>query len=189
MATNYHFLAKFAVAMRKAIIYLVLLVVLSGCHSSRKTIVGDDDIYGSVAVAKPHRDKPRVHAVPSSAASAVIEEGRRWLGVPYKYGGNDRGGVDCSGLTCAVFKKAAKIDLPRTSRDQIGACRRVKSADLRPGDLVFFTSSPGGCRINHVAIYIGDNQIIHSTLSLGVTISSLSEPYWDKHFHAAGRIL
>lgn len=172
------------------VVAILLALAMGACHSSRHTVRGD----------RGHRSRPDITAVetprgsgshhqPSRDASRVIEEARRWLGVPYRYGGNDRGGIDCSGLVCAVFVRALEIKLPRSSREQAGWCRSIRRSDLRPGDLVFFTSRAGGNgNISHVAIYIGNNSIIHSTSSRGVIISDLDENYWRTHFKCCGRV-
>lgn len=167
---------------------------LAGCHSSRNA-VEYDSIYaertgGGKSSGGSHRsDRPAVPQVPGGDSGAVIKAARSWLGVSYAYGGNSRNGTDCSGLTCMAYETGAGIKLPRSSREQAEYCRRIRRDELRPGDLVFFTSSSGGSRINHVAIYIGDNMIIHATTSQGVTVSSLDERYWSRHFYCCGRVL
>jgi len=89
--------------------------------------------------------------------SEVVNIARRYLGVPYRWGGSSPStGFDCSGFTSYVFRQVG-VNLPRTSRAQINAGQRVSRADIRPGDLVFF-----GNPIHHVGIYAGGGQMIHS---------------------------
>ena len=174
------------------ILCLAAAVSLSSCHSSRHTVRGSDatlrtddrdDIYVPADDGHNHRN----HGHHDTADNSLIEYARTWLGTPYRYGGDDRGGVDCSGLTCAVYEHVLGIKLPRSSREQADYCKRIRRGDLRQGDLVFFTSKAGGSRINHVALYIGDNSIIHAT-SRGVTVSDLDEPYWCSHYYCCGRV-
>lgn len=167
---------------------------LVGCHSSRNAVEYDSIYAERPGKKRPERPKPpRVeykepqHA--TGTAAAVIEAAREWLGAPYAYAGNSRRGTDCSGLTCMAYEKGAGIKLPRSSREQADYCRRISREDLRPGDLVFFVSSRGGSRINHVAIYLGDNRIIHATTSQGVTVTGLDDYYWSSHYYCSGRVL
>jgi cell wall-associated NlpC family hydrolase len=89
--------------------------------------------------------------------SEVVNIAKRYIGVRYTWGGSSPStGFDCSGFTSWVFSQVG-VNLPRTSRAQIGAGQRVSRADLRPGDLVFF-----GTPIHHVGIYVGGGQMIHS---------------------------
>jgi cell wall-associated NlpC family hydrolase len=105
--------------------------------------------------------------------------------VPYLWGGNDLcTGVDCSGLVQALYKKL-DYDLPRTSREQWKKCEEVSLDNLLPGDLIFYNST-NDTTINHVAIYIGDEQVIHSkNYKVGVTVEDIDyrKPY------KAGRII
>lgn len=86
----------------------------------------------------------------------VVAAARRYLGVPYRWGGTDpRTGLDCSGFVQRVYRDLG-IDLPRVSRDQARAGRPVASlAEARPGDLVAF-----GSPVDHIGIYVGDGKMI-----------------------------
>ena len=88
--------------------------------------------------------------------SVIVEEARKWLGTPYKYGGEDRNGVDCSGMVMKVYLKAVNVKLPRSSREQQQFCNKIKKSDIASGDLVFFSSKRGGGNVSHVGIYIGE---------------------------------
>lgn len=97
----------------------------------------------------------------TSVGSQVVALARKYLGVPYRWGGTDPDtGLDCSGLTQLVFRQVG-VNLPRTSRQQAHEGRAVASvAQARPGDLVFFDSP-----VDHVGIYVGDGKILHAPRS------------------------
>ncbi|MDE6301151.1 MAG: C40 family peptidase [Muribaculaceae bacterium] len=173
-------------------IRIILLMSLLGfiscmtsCHSRRHTVRG----HNAEVVADKRPDKHHPTAKPSGTARKIIEEGRRWIGTPYLYGGQTKKGMDCSGFVQTVFNNTTDIKLPRSSRDMAKFARRISREQLRPADLVFFVSSQGGDRINHVALYIGDGRILHATTSKGVIESDLNEGYWKKHYYCSGRVL
>ncbi|ROS39023.1 NlpC/P60 family protein [Amycolatopsis thermoflava] len=90
-----------------------------------------------------------------STGDRIVNAAAAQAGTPYRSGGETPGGFDCSGLTQYAHKQVG-IDLPRTARDQRAAVRSVSKSDMRPGDLVFFSS---GGSVYHVGIYAGNNKI------------------------------
>ena len=119
---------------------------------------------------------------------ALYVESSNWLGVPYRGGGNSKRGVDCSGLTSAIYKKVYRKNLERNSEDQRKKdCRKVKKSKLKEGDLVFFHNGRKKKRATHVGIYLKNRKFIHASTSQGVIISRLDEDYWDKHWLSGGR--
>lgn len=109
-----------------------------------------------------------------SKGEEVVAYAKKFIGTPYVYGGNSlTSGVDCSGFTQQVFRNF-NVKLDRRSRDQYANNGvAVKKSDLKPGDLVFY----GYSNVTHVAIYIGNEQIIHSP-SEGQTVSIA--PIWQR---------
>lgn len=111
----------------------------------------------------------------------------KFIDAPYKYGGNGSKGIDCSAFTKQVYHNSIAVDIPRTAREQFTVGDKVGKDDLKFGDLVFFNTTkrafPG-----HVGIYLGDNQFVHASRSLGVTVSSLDSTYYKKRFIAGRRI-
>jgi len=130
----------------------------------------------------------------SFLARELVDFGLQFLGTPYLWGGtNLRTGVDCSGFVFSVFRNFG-ITLNRTSRGMSTQGTAVARADLLPGDLVFFDTFAGGNqgRVSHVGIYMGNGDFVHSSSSRrtwGVVISNLSEPYYDRYYVSARRIL
>lgn len=92
--------------------------------------------------------------------SDIVSFGLQFVGNRYVWGGIDPNkGADCSGFTMYVMKNMAGITLSHSSRAQANEGRTISAEEIRPGDLVFYGS---GSRINHVAIYIGDGQVVHA---------------------------
>ncbi len=128
-------------------------------------------------------------------ANDLINFARRYLGVPYVYGGNGPSAFDCSGLTTFVFRNFG-IFLPRRAIEQANAPMGTKISDidsLKPGDLVFFSNSRGTERpVHHVGIYIGGGNFIHATSakrSRKVVISTLNSGYYREGFCWGRRVL
>lgn len=107
-----------------------------------------------------------------------------WYGTPYKYGGSTKYGIDCSAFVQAIFISAFGVTLPRTAREQYSATQHISRTQLQEGDLLFFNTQGG---VSHVGIYLQNNKFVHASVS-GVTISDMFEPYYVRHFVAAGRV-
>jgi cell wall-associated NlpC family hydrolase len=107
-----------------------------------------------------------------------------WYGTPYKLGGSTKNGIDCSAFVQTIFVSAFGISLPRTAREQYEVTRHISRTELQEGDLLFFNTRGG---VSHVGIYLQNNKFVHASVS-GVTISDMFEPYYVKHFIAAGRV-
>ena len=122
----------------------------------------------------------------TATADGIIATAKKYIGVPYLWGGITPSGFDCSGYVQYVFA-AHGISLPRTAATQYGAGTAVSRANLKKGDLVFFVTGSSG--VSHVGIYVGDNQFIHASTSSGVIISSLNNSYWSARYYGARRVL
>jgi NlpC/P60 family len=119
-------------------------------------------------------------------SKTLLENVDEWYGVRYRTGGNTHSGVDCSGFTVAVYASVYGFALPRVSRDQYRMCRKISTTELQEGDLVFFNTNGSG--VSHVGIYLGNNKFIHASVSRGVMVNGLFEPYYIQRFIGAGRI-
>lgn len=167
------------------VISILLLLLLGSCKSSRNSVKVKPADRETAVPPVPHRLSSS--SVDTEMGRRLVSEARKWLGVPYSYGGNSRKGVDCSGMVVAVYRDAASLKLPRSSADQHRYCRDISRKDLEAGDLVFFKGSSKG-KVSHVGIYIGDNKMIHASSSRGVIVSDLAEKYYISHYHASGRV-
>ncbi len=126
----------------------------------------------------------------ASLSQQIVDYAKTFIGVNYKYGGeNPTDGFDCSGFTKYVFSNF-KINLERTALSQSCQGIQVNKEELKIGDLVFFDTSGKGQNINHVGIYIGDNNFVHAASpQYDVTITNLLDAYYLKTYVTSRRIL
>lgn len=157
------------------LLLLLLILIVAGCASSGATTEEPD--------ANPAPSEP-----PSEAAveSVLREAFERWDGVPHRWGGTSRRGVDCSGLLHVWFAGLFDLDLPRTTAEQVQVGDRIDRSRLQAGDLVFFQSTESG---RHVGVYLSDDEFAHASASSGVTTSRLDEPYWSSRYWMSRRVL
>lgn len=137
----------------------------------------------------PHHTNT-VHAAASTSASSVISTGKKFIGTPYVYGAKSgiTSAFDCSSFVQYVFKKNG-VSLPRSSRQQSKVGKYVAKSKLKAGDLIFSDTNRDGV-INHVSIYMGNNQLLHTyKKGVGVTISTFKGSSWDKTYVTARRVL
>lgn len=119
----------------------------------------------------------------------IINLAKQQLGKPYIYGAAGPNSFDCSGLTSWLYRSFG-YTIQRGAAAQTSNGYAVSKANLRPGDLVFFSNESSGGRVGHVGIYIGDGQIIHaSTPQLGVRTDSLNSSWFIQHYMGARRII
>lgn len=138
----------------------------------------------AVAAAKGGVEAPKAG---ESIKDRLLRVAQRMLAVPYRFGGTTLWGLDCSGFVQKTFA-FLNLELPRSAREQFREGAKVAKADLSPGDLVFFRTYAK--YPSHVGIYLGDNRFVHaSSRERKVTVDSLDEPYYMKHYLGAKRLL
>lgn len=169
-----------------AIIFaFVLALCLTACHSKRTTV-------SSGGGRKPQSSAPvprELERIVNGENNSLVVEARKWLGTPYRYGGMERGkGTDCSGMVMSIYSTVTGIKIPRSSAAQQQWCAPLKRSHLQAGDLVFFATGSKSHKVSHVGLYVGDDVFIHASGSRGVIASSLTEDYYKRHFHSAGRV-
>lgn len=188
------------------------VLTLDGCQTLRSFMARDledeDFIIGQLyadelvretpVIAVPVQAKPQKTSSGADCSNALglkcddgdnallYETVNSWLGVPYKYGGTDRNGIDCSAFVGTVFRTVYGKTLHRTCNDMLQDVRLISRTQLAEGDLLFFTNSKG--KVSHVGIYLKNNLFAHSSTSNGVSVSSLESSYWTKHFYKGGRV-
>lgn len=167
---------------------IVLILTITSCHPSKKatekekeyTECKEENTSGNILGFKlGNHDNKKLYL-----------EAQKWFGTPYRYGGNNTDGADCSGLVMQIFKTVFNIELERNSSAMMKKnCKEIKKHKLKEGDLVFFATGNDRNRINHVGIYLKENKFIHTSSSRGVIISSMDEKYYIDKFYCAGRVL
>ncbi|RGY98614.1 peptidoglycan endopeptidase [Clostridium sp. AM58-1XD] len=134
---------------------------------------------GNISIIGPNGEDITKEVQSDSTAAAPSSDERRqnlvnyalqFVGGRYRYGGSDpHSGVDCSGFTRYVLQNGAGVSVARSSRSQANQGQAVSAEQMRPGDLVFYA---GGGSIDHVAMYIGNGQVVHaSTYRTGIKTS------------------
>jgi len=116
----------------------------------------------------------------------IVNTASRYRGVPYGFGGTTPRAFDCSGYVQYVFKQHKAI-LPRTADQQYEKGMFVTQSQLKPGDLVFFSTYEPGA--SHVGIYAGQGKFWNATSSRGVMLCGLGDEYWRQHYYGAKRVL
>lgn len=172
---------------------LCLLFLLASCSSQRVASTSSKKAgkrtHARGAVAAPTDKASEIGGLEKS--SQVVSAARSYLGTPYRWGGVDKKGIDCSGLLLCSFR-TIDMKLPRTSQEQSGYGKAVSIYELQPGDLVFFSSKKWKGKVSHAGMVTEvrsrDEVIfIHSSSSKGVVESNLLSPYYRNIFVKARR--
>jgi len=124
----------------------------------------------------------------TAAAIKLTTYARSLIGVPYKSGGNSpKTGFDCSGFVGHVFQHTANVSLPHEAQQISRQGLKIKSSQLREGDLVFYKTN--NLDYSHVGIYLGNDHFIHAPSSGGsVRVEDMKLDYWKKNYNGARRI-
>lgn len=121
-------------------------------------------------------------------ADKVVKVAKENKHKKYKAGKAGPDEFDCSGFTKYVFNQAIQYNLPRTAKDQSKKGTKVNRNQIRKGDLMFFNTNGNG--ISHVAIYIGDNKMIHAANSRdNIIITDINNSYWKEKYVVSKRVI
>lgn len=194
-------------AIRMAVL-LSVVMVFAGCETIRAFMARDleeeDFVIGQLYVDELVVETPVIAAPvkvePAKAKStnalgleysandnaALYEAINSWLGVPYRYGGTDRSGIDCSAFVGTIYRDVYGVALHRSSNEMLADVKLVSRDKLREGDILFFTNSKG--KVSHVGIYLKDGLFAHASTSNGVSVSRVDDTYWSNHFYKGGRV-
>ena len=163
--------------MRRALLFL-LMTLAAGCASG-----------GAVPAPFPTPGPRPSDPTPSLAPidrPAVVGTALSLRGAPYRNGGGDPSGFDCSGFVAYVFAQQG-LYLPRTVSEQYSQGQAVGQDSMEAGDLVFFNTAGAGA--SHVGIAVSPDEFVHAPSSRGVVrVESLNAPYWSSRFIGTRRI-
>ena len=183
--------------MRAAQTSLLLLLMLSCTTGKKNASSTSGGVITVTTSTTPHYDSLQVkYAASLYTTPDKITNLRlyrfidQWMGTPYKWGGLDRKGIDCSAFMQRLLADVYDIRLPRTSVRQFFTDwidKFAGSGYLAEGDLVFFHTEDNGV-ITHVGLYLANDLFVNASVGKGVSIASLKDPYWRKCFVAAGRV-
>jgi cell wall-associated NlpC family hydrolase len=170
-------------------------LILTGCNTpyprftseDTKKNVKEEKDEDDILVENKIETVSKEELTPYFDSQKMMDHINKRIGVPYKYGGKDESGFDCSGFTSFIYEKSAKIKITSSSVDQYKIGKKIDRTDLIFGDLVFFNTT--GRIPSHVGIYVGSGLFAHSSSQKGVTISSLNSAYYKKRFIGARRVI
>lgn len=158
---------------------VIAVIAMAGCAAP-----GTRDSGASDSAARPPAPatRARVPARTDGERAAVVAV--RQIGVPYRYGGTDSSGFDCSGLVHFAWAAAGR-NIPRTTGTLWARLKPVSRKSLRTGDVLFFRIDG---KMSHVGLYLGDGRFVHApSTGREVTVAALDSPFYRKAFIRAGR--
>jgi probable lipoprotein NlpC len=141
---------------------------------------------------RKHAVKPSERAAKAADAMAALKSKdlyrfiNEWSGVKYRLGGLDKKGIDCSGFALLLQKNIYNKTLPRRSKDQADAAKKINKGSLTEGDLIFF--SFGGNEVDHVGVYLSNNFFVHASTTRGVIVDDLSLPVYQNSIVKTGSL-
>lgn len=177
---------------------LACILLLSACHTRRLSAARDEGhaepgFYGnsSTGLVPQKEAELRIrYANILGLRASDLKDIRiysyidQWIGTPYLTGGSTHAGIDCSAFSQGLYRDIAHISIPRTSVLQGAFIKEKPVSALQEGDLVFFSSSRRV--IDHVGVYLGNGKFVHASTSKGVTISDLSQSWYQRNYIKGG---
>ena len=152
------------------VLTLLLLVLAGGC--TRQTV-------------EPPTQLPYLGLSQTEVKTRLLSQFVTWEGVPYRNGGQSRRGIDCSAFVQLTYQQKFGLTLPRTTEQQANLGGLITNTGLRPGDLIFFKT---GWNNRHIGIYLEKYRFMHVSTTVGVTISTMTDPYWYNRYWQARRV-
>ncbi|QHS56780.1 glycoside hydrolase [Mucilaginibacter sp. 14171R-50] len=185
----------------RLLILLVTTILLSACHSKKMVVRNNADLEqngvpvvkrGPYVMVKPDKEIAEKYAGLMGVKRNEIQNGRlysfidEWYGTPYRFGGLDKDGVDCSGLVLLLQLQVYDQPMPRTCAMQVNTIKRKYEDELKEGDLVFFDFD--GKQFSHVGVYLQNGYFVHASTRKGVMIARLHDNGIYKFFSRGGSI-
>ncbi|OOQ59578.1 C40 family peptidase [Mucilaginibacter pedocola] len=181
-------------------LFFAVAVSLTACHSRKLTVRNTNNPginmpvkRGPYVMVKPERSIADKYSAMMGLKRDDIQNGRlynfidEWMGVPYRFGGMDKDGVDCSGLVFLLQLQVYDMPVPRTCAMQVNNIKRKYEEELKEGDLVFFDFD--GKQFSHVGVYLQNGYIVHASTRRGVVIVKLHDRGIYQYFSRGGSVL
>jgi cell wall-associated NlpC family hydrolase len=172
--------------MFRPLLWAMPIVLFGACASDpepMRTGISSNTRYHSPDPTRPTSNSTNPAIVGESAWQS---EATKWIGVPYKAGGNTREGMDVLGLVRRMYQNVARIEI-KSGLDELSRTGFAIPRDqLKPGDIVFFGDEK---KITSAGIFIGENRFVHVHPTLGVVYAQLSDPQFSEKYQTARRIL
>ena len=186
------------------LLYLIIAAFVIACGNSKKAannwetiVVKTTDTSNSMLTALSPDQRLRVKYAawlktdPDSLKNITLYRFiDKWMKTPYRWGGVDEKGIDCSAFMQRLLQDVYNIPIPRTSVEQFFTKNVEPFHDghyFAEGDLVFFATLPGK-PVSHVGFYLQNRVFVNASSSQGVSLANLDDPYWKKRYVAAGRV-
>lgn len=168
------------------LLFVAAIIFFSSCHTRRAVMKGEPG-----EVVKPQASIAEKYSEIMGVDKDAIQNGRlyafidQWIGTPYKFGGLDKDGIDCSGLAFLLEQQVYGINIPRMTSKQVTVIKREYEEDLKEGDLVFFDFD--GKKFSHVGVYLQNGYVVHASSTKGVIIVPLHGALY-KYFSRCGSV-
>jgi murein DD-endopeptidase / murein LD-carboxypeptidase len=165
---------------------LALLLLLSACGPSKKaTSTEGKENNSSNKLKAKYAELLNVNEkkIDNLKLYSFIDD---WYGMPYKFGGKNKSGIDCSSFAAQLYSTVYNKTLSGTAASIFYQCKPISQNNMEEGDLVFFKIESKN--ITHIGIYLQNNKFVHAGTKKGVRIEDLNEPYFKKYFFKAGRL-
>ncbi len=171
--------------LKYSLFSICFLYLISCKHQKSATKTSESSVKTSSSIKKKYAEKLGVSEsdIKNEKLYQFIND---WYGVKYKYGGKDKGGIDCSGLTAALYQSVYKKTISSNTKDLVNEVKKIKESDLKEGDLVFFKTN--GKSISHVGVYLQNHKFVHASTKKGVMVSDMNEPYFKQTYVSSGRV-
>ena len=173
--------------LKQALGFLTVVFILSSCHTRKAAMKGEPG-----EMVKPQASIADKYSEIMGVKERDIQNGRlytfieQWTGTPYKFGGQDKGGIDCSGLTQLLQQEVYGLKLPRMTSQQVTVIKRKYEEELKEGDLVFFDFD--GKQFSHVGVYLQNGWFVHASTRKGVMVARLHDNGVYKYFSRGGSV-
>ncbi len=189
--------------LKKFLFLILLLTTISSCAQHKKIVskkrpkqkkeTQKNAVKSEVKAKKENDTKDSDTIILTNKADSIVAFAKKYLGIKYRYGGQDLNGFDCAGFVCYVYSHHG-ITLPRTADAQSLLGKEVTRKSARAGDLVYFKGRNIRSKtIGHVGIVIENNngqiKFISATVSSGIHIDDIDGPYWKERYVMVKRIL